>query len=515
MIEKTGFNKLTAGLFVIGAFVGLYFQLAYHKFLNNDTLAYINIAERYAEGDWQHAINGFWSPMYSWILCFCKLAGLPLLQSCYIINFIVAALGLFVLCHLARRYLTQPLFYFAFSLYALLLMLFYAMSSLTPDLMAAIFCLWFLSLITDHRFTFNKKIPLLAGIAAACAYFSKLYSFVPVHLFLAGILLWTFIKKNESRSKQLIPIIQTYGVFILLASVWIAILSVHENKLVITTAGRFNHNYMSPDYGKGYPTNVSLYAPPFEKAYSAQTNPAHLLDDFGWSPFSNGRNFLHQVNLIKNSIGELIINLDATGAKWFVLISSLLFLFINRKKMRLTYPSSIYQIALFFVCYPLLYLPLFILDRYILTSIILFHLLLFFIAQLAWSFINKKVFLPVLALLLVVSVVPFVMLGQRKLTRNSGEYRYYKSFYKQVPTLSFLQNQSIASDPWSMVEATQLCYYLNCRYYSTWADDQYKSLKQFNIRFLISKSDLASFSFLHVKEKMLLEKETVYIYEVQ
>ncbi|THU36964.1 hypothetical protein FAM09_18565 [Niastella caeni] len=515
MTDKTGFNKLTGGLFVIGALVGLYFQFAYHKFLNNDTLSYINIAERYAEGDWQHAINGFWSPMYCWILCLCKLAGLPLLQSCYVINFIVAGLGLYILCSLARRYLTQPLFYLFFSLYALLLMLFYAMSSLTPDLMSAVFCVWFLLLVTDQRFAFNKQIPILAGIAAACAYFSKLYNFVPVNLFLAGLLLWAFFKNKSSRSKQIKPILRTYGVFILFAAIWTTILSVHENKLVITTAGQFNHNFVSPHYKRGYPTNVGLYAPPYEKAYSAHTDPGHMLDDYGWSPFSDTGSFLHQVSLIKNSIRELIFNLDATGAKWLILFTAGLILFINRKKIMPTYDRSIYQIAWFFVCYPLLYLPLFILDRYILTCIILFHLLLFVIAQLAWRFINRKIYVPVIALLLVVSVVPFVLSGQRKLIRSSSEYRYYKSFYQHLPQLSFLKDQPIASDRWSMVQATQLCYHLKCRYYSTWADDQYNSLKQYNIRYLVSQKDLTSFSFLQVKEKLLLEKEPLYIYEIQ
>src|SRR5690242_7728105 len=104
MNERTGFNKLLTGLFVIAAFVGLYFQFTCHKFLNNDTLSYINLAERYVAGDWQHAINGFWSPMYVWLVCICKLIGLPVLQSCYVINFLAAALGLYVLCKLAQRY---------------------------------------------------------------------------------------------------------------------------------------------------------------------------------------------------------------------------------------------------------------------------------------------------------------------------------------------------------------------------------------------------------------------------
>jgi hypothetical protein len=503
MTKRTGFNKLLAGLFVIGAFVGLYFQFTYHKFLNNDTLSYINLAERYVAGDWP-----------TWILCICKLTGLPVLQSCYVINFLAAALGLYVLCKLARRYLTQPLFYIAFGLYALLLMLFYAMSSLTPDLMAAVFCLWFLLLVTDEGYAFNNRIQWLAGVLAAFAYFSKLYNFVPMHLFLFSWLAYTFFRHGRTQLKKLVPVIRTYGVFILLSCTWIAILSIHEGKLVVTSAGRFNHNYMSPDYRGAYPTNARLIAPPFEKAYSAQTDPAHLLDDYNWSPFNDSRSFLHQVNLIKRSILDLIHNIDATGAKWFILAASLLILYINRKKTVFPFDNGIRKITWFFICYPILYLPLFILDRYVLVFIILFHLLLFIIAQAAWGFINKKIFIPVLTVSLVLSIIPFVKLGQRKLASSSGEYQYYKNFYQQLPQFSFLKNQPIASDSYSMEEATQFCYHLNCRYFSTWADEQYQSLKKFNIRYLIAKNR-SSLSFLHEKAKLVFEKKTLYIYEIQ
>jgi hypothetical protein len=515
---------LLACLFFIGALAGLYFQFAYHKFLNNDTLSYINLAERYAAGDWQHALNGFWSPLYCWILCLCKLAGLPLLQSCYVINFIVAGMGLYVLCRLARRYLTQPLFYYTFSLYTLLLLLFYAMSSLTPDLMAAVYCLWFLLLVTDQRFQFNKQLPWQAGIAAACAFFAKLYCFVPIHLFLGSWLLLMLIKYKSTQSKYLVPLIKTYGLFILLSSCWVALLSIHEGKLVITTAGPFNHNFMSPDFGKGYSTDGSIWAPPFEntyalpfeKAYSPHTDPAHLLDGYSWSPFSNSQNFHHQLALIKTSINDLIRNLDPTKAKWLVLILSLLILLFNSKKLRAyTYDKSIQKIAWFFIVYPLLYLPLFILDRYILTCIICFHLLLFFIAQLAWHCMNKKIFAPVIAVLLLVSIVPFIIQGQRKLNRSSGEYQYYKSFYQHVPELSFLKEQNIATERYAIVEGTQLCYYLHCRTFGTWTDKQYQSLKRFNIRFLLSKNDLSAFPFLHIKKKMLLEEVAFYVYEVE
>ncbi|OQP49362.1 hypothetical protein A4H97_28915 [Niastella yeongjuensis] len=516
MMQQTGFNRLLAGLFIIGATVGLYFQFSYHKFLNNDTLSYINLAERYAAGDWQHAINGFWSPLYCWILCICKLAGFPLLPCCYIINFIVAGLGLYILCNLARRYLVKPLFYYAFNGYMLLLLLFYAMSALTPDLMAAVFCIWVLRLVTDKRFEYNNQMPWWAGTIAACAYFAKLYSIVPLHLFMGGWLLLLLIKYRSFKSKKGTSLLKAYGLFILLSTCWIVVISLHEGKPVIATAGPFNHNFMSPDYDKEYPTDADLYAPPFSAAYNAHVNPAHLLDQYDWSVFGNARNFNHQVKLIKQSTRELIRNLDGTGAKWLVLLFSLLILAFNRKKLvNENYDRSIHTIAWFFVCYPLLYLPLFILDRYILTCIILFHLFLFFVAQRAWNLLNKKIFTPALALLLLLSIYPFLTLGLQKLTQASGDYQYQKNFYQQLPQLSFLTNQRIAVYPYATTEASQLSYYFHCRSYGTWGDRQYQSLKKFNIRYLIAKKELARYPFLHIKKKMLLAEVAFYVYEIE
>lgn len=49
----------------------------------------------------------------------------------------------------------------------------------------------------------------------------------------------------------------------------------------------------------------------------------------------------------------------------------------------------------------------------------------------------------------------------------------------------------------------------------SWTDKQYQSLKQFNIRYLVSRRGLSEYLFMHIKKKLFLEKETVYIYEIQ
>jgi hypothetical protein len=197
MISKAGFHKLSGALFLTGAAIGLYFQFSFHKFLNNDTLSYINIGELYAQGEWSLAINGYWSPLYCWILALCDGAGIPLMEACYVINFLGAGCCLYLVMKMAGRYIKALLFYYLFSLFALAFLLFYAMSNLTPDLTGSAFCLWFLWLITHEQFAVSKRMPFVAGMAGACMYFSKSYNFAVLNLFLSCCILFLLWKRNR------------------------------------------------------------------------------------------------------------------------------------------------------------------------------------------------------------------------------------------------------------------------------------------------------------------------------
>ena len=39
-----------------------------HGLVNLDAVSYLDIARDYARGDWPAALNGYWSPLYSWCL---------------------------------------------------------------------------------------------------------------------------------------------------------------------------------------------------------------------------------------------------------------------------------------------------------------------------------------------------------------------------------------------------------------------------------------------------------------
>ena len=131
----------------------------------------------------------------------------------------------------------------------------------------------------------------------------------------------------------------------------------------------------------------------------------------------------------------------------------------------------------------------------------------------AERFTKKPVIIT--SVVVIFSFVPFIMAGKKKLDLSSREYRYYKAFYHQLPNMAILQGQRIAANANASLESIQLCYYVKCRYYCTWTDGQYNSLKQYNIRYYLTKKEQASFPFLVLKEKIPVDNHTLYIYEVK
>lgn len=79
-------------------------------YVDSDALSYLNIVQQYLNGDFAHAINGFWSPMGCWLTVFMvKATGLPLFTSAIIVNTISVA-GLILSTQvLFSRFRTSPL----------------------------------------------------------------------------------------------------------------------------------------------------------------------------------------------------------------------------------------------------------------------------------------------------------------------------------------------------------------------------------------------------------------------
>ena len=62
----SGFGWKHAALLLLVLFAAL-FPL-YQYIFDIDAIGYITVARHYAAGEWNHAINGYWSPLNSWLM---------------------------------------------------------------------------------------------------------------------------------------------------------------------------------------------------------------------------------------------------------------------------------------------------------------------------------------------------------------------------------------------------------------------------------------------------------------
>ncbi len=76
--------------FVLAGFSLRYFQYK----IAGDEISYIDIAHAYAEGHWGNAINGYWSPLFSWLMApFILLFGFKPLYGVYISKTVCILIG--------------------------------------------------------------------------------------------------------------------------------------------------------------------------------------------------------------------------------------------------------------------------------------------------------------------------------------------------------------------------------------------------------------------------------------
>src|SRR5258706_9200596 len=68
----------------------------YQYYIDPDGTAYLTISQRYANGDYARAINGYWSPWACWLTALLIKAGLAAIPASVVINALGAAAVLFM-----------------------------------------------------------------------------------------------------------------------------------------------------------------------------------------------------------------------------------------------------------------------------------------------------------------------------------------------------------------------------------------------------------------------------------
>jgi hypothetical protein len=211
----------------------------------SDDFSYLAIAQRYIRGDYHTAINGYWSPLNSWVLAlFVEGTGLPLLPASYCINCCSFAALLLVSMRLSKAFVYG---FFERMGLGLCMAVFWALNIPVTHFADAMNCTLLLicfSILTHKGFTTKPLLWILWGLTAAVAYFSKAYSFYILPLTLAIGLFILLKQEGRLRFKSWALLFGvSVGCLVLFSFPWLYLLHQKYGMWTLSTAGGVNTNW--------------------------------------------------------------------------------------------------------------------------------------------------------------------------------------------------------------------------------------------------------------------------------
>jgi len=388
----------------------------------SDDFSYLEIAQRYLNGDYKTAINGYWSPLNIWILVlWVKLTGMSLLPASYVINCISFAGLIAMVIRLSGRFISGT---FEKMGLGICLAFFCALNVPVTHFADAMNCTLLLicfDIITSRNFLSKPLLWVLWGFMAAIAYFSKAYSFYVLPLTLALALCILLKKEHRLHFKTWARIFfVSVGCMILFSFPWICMLHQKYGLWAVSTAGGVNtnwaissHIYFGDAYSvivpPAYPDGLSCWEDPF-------LHQGKML-----SPFGSVHLLLKQVfRMFMNALNWFRVIESFSPLYFPVWLAGLIFLFRQKAK---DMESKWSVLIMAFLIFPAGYLTLSFGTRYLWFTVPLVMLLgLYFSGRYLSSYL-KPVYYKIFLILYFISWLPG-SLQDMKLMFNEGKNEY-------------------------------------------------------------------------------------------
>ena len=237
---------------------------------NPDSLQYVSIAHHILGGRWALAVNGYWSPLISWMLVpfiyifddgIIAFKYLQMAIGVYVIAKWLSFLSLTEIEDKWKRVLGFAIIPFVIS---------YSLNNLTPDLLFV--GILFALIVAIIRWLEKQSDGQKIGQLGALLYLTKAFA-LPLFIFLFAITYWM---KDERLTKATVK--KIIYPFILISGIWILCLSIKYGKFTISESAKFNFTYeVAPIVGKDTQLPVlgnGLLKPANDFAVSAWEEPA-------------------------------------------------------------------------------------------------------------------------------------------------------------------------------------------------------------------------------------------------
>ena len=477
------------------------FLLRYYQYvINADGISYIGIAQKYVVGDWFNAINGYWGPLFSWLMVpflFFNSTNLNALYMTKIVSIIIGFFTIIGLNRLSYKFEMDITIKRVMLLATIPIVLFFSFIVITPDLLVTCVLIYYLVVIFDPKYSDKWLNGVLCGFLGALAYLTKSFAFP---FFLAHFILFNLIyyfKGLNSQKKRNVLKNMVLGLFVffVIGGLWAGTISEKYGKLTIGTSGAYNQELVSPG-SQGHPMYYQgLLKPPNNSAVSAWEDPSSFKME-SWSPFQSVGYFEYQLNLIWKNILSVINILEFFSLlSLIIIIASILFILKSNSERALK--NKLVYLLVTILIYSGGYCFILVEWRYLWLVCIL---LMFTGAYLIDIYFRNRTFnVNIRNILVILLVFSFMIIPVNSLIQNAdlGEGVYHLS---QTLENNYGIHGNIASNgEW---EGTlHISYYLNSKYYgitknTTDINDLQRELENNNIDyyFVWDKNDTLQFS---------------------
>ncbi len=294
-------NKTIILIVLLVAVIGNIAATHWYQYqLNPDAISYFTIAQKYASGDFWHAINSYWGPLLSWLLVPAVWLNINLVVAAKVISIFAVIITMLTAYIFLRRQAVGIAVANIVAVLIAVLILPIVLGLNSGDFLMALavvlFAISSISLVQSNR----PVHAIATGATGAMMYYSKGIGF---YLFLAVIFLcWLVIdthSKKESLRKYLIAI----GAFLVLTLPFIIVASIKYNHPTVNSSGPYNLYLNSPlSDGTFHPwIKYGPNPPPNNSAISAWEDPAYLIPIIpgnDWSPLNSKSDILNYFSRI-------------------------------------------------------------------------------------------------------------------------------------------------------------------------------------------------------------------------
>ncbi len=276
-VSRLNFNREDLLSFFVWASICLIFLAVYkNRFVltNIDGVSYLSIARQYVDGHFNTAVNGYWSPIVSWLSAIFMLLGIESTFAFSLVNFFTSIAIIFCGFSIIKKVIPTR------SYYPRLLYLFTVTPFLTinttlhtPDMLVVLWVLSFLRFLLYLQLPIAKKysknyfIMAMFGLFGAVGYLIKLFL---LPYFLSVTVLWFMLsyfagpRKTSILSLHVRELSKVIFFFVVFASPWILLLSFKYGHFTlgssfsVNNATRLTSSSVAREYFPDPPNNYAV-----------------------------------------------------------------------------------------------------------------------------------------------------------------------------------------------------------------------------------------------------------------